>query len=152
MKDDVVRLTISYVIIHSIGSFISWILFTSNHPLRSLASENLRYGVSVIFIILIYLLMGYITMLARAKFLKSSVHAIQSLGIIVGVNVISAILFLIGSSQLSLQWLNLFALSVNYPGYLFLLTQPLTLLNLSMIIILPPFSFMIGLLIRQVHH
>lgn len=152
MNDDVQRLTISYGIIHSLGSFISWILFTSNHPLRALASENLRFGVSVIFIILIYLVMGYLTMLARSKFLKSSVHAFQSTGIIIAVNVISACLFWIGSSQLSLQWLNLFALIVNYPGYLFLLTQPLTLLNLSMIVILPPFSFMIGLLIRQVHH
>jgi hypothetical protein len=152
MKDDVLRLTISYGIIHGLGSLISWILFTSNHPLRSLASENLRYGLSVIFIILIYMVMGYITMLARAKFLKSTVDAFHFTGIILGVNLLSAILFWIGSSQLSLQWLNVFALSVNFPGYLFLLTLPITLLNLSMIIILPPFSYMIGLLIRQAHH
>ncbi len=152
MKDDVKRLLISYAIIHGLGSLISWIMFTSNHPFRELPSEYLRYGISVIFIILIYMSMGYITMLARAKFLKTMDHAFHSTGIIIGLNLFSAILFWIGSSQLSLEWLKVFALTINFPGYLFLLIQNLSLLNLSMIVILPPFSYMIGLLIRQVHH
>lgn len=152
MKKDVKALLIAFLIIQGLGSFISWILYTSNHPFRLITSDNLRYGLSVIFIIFIYMVMGYLTMLARAKFLKSTIYAFQSTGIIVIVNIISAIMFWIGSSQLSLQWLELVAVTINFPGYLFLLTPSLSLLNLSMIVILPPFSFMIGLLIRQEHH
>jgi uncharacterized membrane protein len=152
MKDDVKRLLISYTIIHGLGSLISWIMFTSNHPFRELPSENLRYGISVIFIILIYLLMGYITMLARAKFLKSTEDAFHFTGIIIGLNLFSAIIYWIGSSQLALEWMKVVAVIINFPGYLFLLTSNLSLLNLSMIVILPPLSYMLGLLIRQAHH
>ena len=152
MKEDVKRLLVSYAIIHGLGSLISWIMFTSNHPFRELPSENLRYGISVIFIIFIYMFMGYITMLARAKFLKSTDHAFHSTGIIIAANLFSAIVYWVGSSQLALIWMKVPALFINFPGYLFLLTQNLSLLNLSMIIILPPFSYMIGLLIRQAHH
>jgi len=152
MKEDVKKLLVSYTIIHGLGSLISWIMFTTNHPFRLIPSENLRYGISVVFIILIYMGMGYITMLARAKFLKSLEHAFYFTGIIIGVNLLSAVIFWIGTSQLALNWMKAFAKMLNFPGYLFLLNPGLSILNLSMIILLPPLAFMIGLLIRQVHH
>lgn len=152
MKEDVKKLLVSYIIIHGLGSLISWIMFTSNHPFRSIPSENLRYGISVVVIILIYMIIGYMTMLARSKFLKSLEFAFHFAGIIIGVNLLSAVIFWIGASQLALNWMKAFAMIINFPGYLFLLNPEVSLLNLSMIIILPPLAFMIGLLIRQVHH
>jgi len=152
MRRDSVNLLISYAFIHGLGSFITWILFTTNHPLRALPSTNLRYGLSIIFIILIYMVVGYLTMLARSKFLKYLSDAFKTMGVIIFINLISAIVFWMTSLVISLDWLNILASSINFPGYLFLFNPPVSILNLSMIIVLPPFAYTMGLLIRQTHH
>jgi hypothetical protein len=152
MKKDVINLIVTYVFIQIIFSVVLWMAFTTNHPLRALPSIYLRFGLSILFISLSYMLLGYFAMLSRAKFLKEAHDASKSMSIIMLINALSAIIYYLTTPILYLSWLKNFMLVFNFPSYLFLTLEPMTTLNLSIIVILPPFAYMIGLLIRQVHH
>jgi hypothetical protein len=152
MKKDIANLIITYLIIQVVYSLVLWMAFTTNHPLRSLPSEYLRFGLSVLFITMTYMLLGYFAMLSRAKFLKDAQDASKSMVVIMIINCLSAVIYYITLPILYLSWLNDLVTAVNFPGYLFLTLEPMTTLNLAVIVILPPFAYMIGLLIRQTHH
>jgi hypothetical protein len=152
MKNDIYNLIITYLFIQVVYSLVLWIAFTTSHPLRFLPSTYLRFGLSVLFITLTYMLLGYFAMLSRAKFLKEAHDASKSMMLIMVLNGLSALVYYFTSPILYLSWLKDLVTAFNFPGYLFLTLEPMTLLNLLMIVILPPFAYMIGLLIRQTHH
>lgn len=152
MKKDIYNLILTYLFIQVLYSLVLWIAFTTSHPLRFLPSSYLRFGLSVLFITLTYMLLGYFAMLARSKFLKEAHDASKSMLIMMVMNALSAIIYYFTLQVRYLSWLNDLAIVFNFPGYLFLTLEPMSLLNLLVIVILPPFSYMIGLLIRQTHH
>ncbi|MCD8574098.1 MAG: hypothetical protein LRY28_01055 [Erysipelotrichaceae bacterium] len=141
-----------YYAIQILFSVVLWIAFTVNHPLRNVTNATLRYGLSILFISLLYLFLGYITMLARHTFLKNNSDAFRMMTIIILINALSAIIFYLTYNVLVFRSLNIVSIMLNFPGYLFLLLKPLSILNLGVIVVLAPFSFTLGLLIRQTHH
>lgn len=152
MSKDTKNLTLVYYTIQLFFSVVLWIAFTFNHPLRNITNTTLKYGLSILFITLLYLLLGYITMLARHTFLKYNSDAFRVMTIIILINALSALIFYLTYNVLAFRTLNIISVMLNFPGYLFLLLKPLSILNLGVIVVLAPFSFTLGLLIRQTHH
>ncbi len=152
MNKDTKNLTAIYYTIQIFLSIVLWIAFTVNHPLRNVTNTTLRYGFSILFITLLYLLLGYITMLARHTFLKHNFDAFRMMSIVILFNTLSALIYYLTYDVLAFNTLNIISVMFNFPGYLFLLLTPLSILNLGVIVVLAPFSFTLGLLIRQTHH
>jgi len=152
MNKDTKNLTAIYYTIQIFLSIVLWIAFTVNHPLRNVTNTTLRYGFSILFITLLYLLLGYITMLARHTFLKHNFDAFRMMSIVILFNTLSALIYYLTYDVLAFNTLNIISVMLNFPSYLFLLLTPLSILNLGVIVVLAPFSFTLGLLIRQTHH
>ena len=152
MNKDTKNLITIYYTIQLFFSMVLWIAFTVNHPLRNVTNSTLRYGLSILFISLLYLLLGYITMLARHTFLKQNTDAFRMMSIVILFNALSALIYYLTYDVLAFNTLNIISVMLNFPGYLFLLLNPLSILNLVVIVLLAPFSFTLGLLIRQTHH
>lgn len=152
MKNDSKNLLTVYYVTHLLFSLVFWLAFTSNHPLRTIFSIEIRQAMSSLFTSSVYFSFGYLAMLGRSRFLKDPFKAVEMMGLVLLVNILSAVIYFLTRSTLSLFWLRNISLALNYPSFLLLLADPLLPLNLAVIAMIPPFSYLIGLLLRQIYH
>lgn len=152
MSKDRKNVVTVYYLLHCVLSIVLWLVFTTNHPLRSLNPSLLRQGLSVILLIFIYFCFGYIAMLVRSQFLKNPFDAVKAMLWILVINSVSAVIVVLTHSVLSFSWLTYGARVVNFPAYLFLFVDQLMVLNVAMIAVIPPLSYLFGLLLRQIYY